>query len=563
MGVSTSIFMKDEKDVDAVMFSNPEVNSEYNDSLNNNVVYEKVSFSELLTKLNKHIESYEQSKNITDLQNAIDTFGDIPKKAKSLKNSTIKNSKEVLDAFNKIRSYCYNLDSKSKQETYVIKFAESIFLGWKYDKNITHYRDKFLTEGLIKYNVNKLSNIQSRLDYLEYVTQFYNKYGDPYPELDFIPEIALPEKPSPDKDNNSNNNNNSNNSSNNNNNNNNSNNNNSNNNNNNSNSNSNSNNNSSNNTSSSNDSTETTISKFEKNGNKCYKVEEIYKDGVKVNTKKTLADKSDYSQCGIYDYVNFGSGALKPTVDVDKDYLHVDQNNDSEYYAYYTVSKGDKAPYYFNSGLRASSIDKSLTYNQLKDILYQISIKSNGFTVKSNNKSLFVIEGKTIVLNKNKKSQYSQSEVENLLNNYSNIGIKIMKSSEKAHSLEEYNKENVNKNYITNIVVDEVKINNTNGIAWVDANEIVKVSIKDIAEILGADTAVKDGKLIITKDKNEIVIENNKKDYYINNQKSSFLTNVYKSKNNFISELSEIPQILGYEANFDLEENKLEFVKIK
>lgn len=510
-----------------------------------------VDFTELLTQINSNLILYEERKDIVFLKNAIEIFGSIPKSSKIIDNDIIKNSKELNEYFNKIKSYCYNLESKSNQEAYVKMFAENIFLGWKYNKNIIYFKDYYLIESLVRYNVNLLPNIQDRLNYLEYVTKYYDMYGDPYPEHEVIPSIDLPEENLPDTDDSNNNQNNSNN---------------------NGNSNNNSNNNNNNNNTGNNtnidtninskpNSSYTSIIKFKRHGNKCYKVEEFYKDGIKTSTNESLASKSDYTQCSIYDYVNFGSGTLLPNIEIDKNHLYNNQNVDSEYFAYYTITKGNKTPYYYNTGIRASATGDSLSYSQLNDLLYQLSIKTDNFSIKSNKESLFIIEGKPIVLNKNTNPNYTKTYVENMLNEYSNLGIKIMKNSQYSTSLNEYNEEHGNRNYINYITIDDSEASEFN-IAWIDGSGIIKTDIKIISELLGAKTKIEQDKLIITKDSIEIVLENNKTEYLINGKSSSFLEKTYKDKNSLISELADIPQKLGYDVDFDMDENKLEFSKI-
>lgn len=560
MGTSASIIMKNNKNINAISFDNIEVNDTYINSRNQEGMEDETpeeeiilfSFDELLAQIKTDIGLYEQNKDILYLQSAIEIFGKIPKISESLSNNIVMESKELNEIFESIRLYCYNLDSTLKQESYVQMFAEKIFLGWKYNKNITHYKDKFLIEGLVKYNIGKLPNIQNRLDYLEYVARYYVEYGDPYPEHESIPEIVLPEDPLPDKEEDGNGNNGGNNNNNNNNN---------SNNNNNNNNNINNKPNGDNNVANNINNTYDSIIKFKRSGNKCYKVEETYRNGKKISSKKILADKSDYVQCSIYDYVDFGSNVLSPVIEIDKDYLYNSQNEDSEYFAYYTVTKGDKTPYYYNTGIRANSEDNSLSYNQLSDILYQLTIKTNAFNVKSNSKSLFIIDGKPIVLDKNENPTYTKLYVENMLNEYPNLGIKIMKSSEYKSSLDKYNEENIDRNYINSITVDDTEVTESN-IAWIDDDETIKTSIQTIAKILGANTKVTDDKLIINKDGIEIVIQNNSKEYYINGEISSFLNESYKNKNIFVSELADIPQKLGYNVDFDSDKNKLEFKKI-
>lgn len=514
-------------------------------------VVEQVEFEELLSKIDTSILSYEESKDILYLKEAIETFGSLPKYTKEITNALVSSSKELDDYFKKIRNYCYSLDTTKNQETYVKMFAEKIFLGWKYDKEITHYKDVFLLNGLVYYNTNKLENIQERLNYLDYVAKYYLMYGDPYPKFEVIPDIMLPpeEKPpiienKPDTGETNNNG---------------------------------SNNGSNNTTNDSNSDTNkpsldipvvdnssnfTYITNFKKEGKECYKIEETYQDGKKIKENKTLANKSDYVQCSIYDYVNFGAINVSPDIQIDKDYLYNNQNADSEYFAYYTITKKDKNPYYYNTGIRASLDGETLSYNQLSDLLYQITIKIDSFNVKSNNKSLFVIDGEPIVLDKITTPDYKKDYVENLFENNSNIGIKIMKNSSYKNMLLENKEEKLTRKYINNITIDGDNISDKN-IVWLNEDGIIKIDIKAIAELLGAKVHISNDILSIEKDDVKISIKNNNIEYTINDETSGFLEKVYISDDKYVCELANIPQHLGFDVDFDIEKFKLEFNKIK
>lgn len=514
-------------------------------------IVENVELSELLSTINSSIALYKESENLDYLTEAIETFGSIPKYANNITNTEVKNSVELNDCFNELRVTCYNLPSKKNQESYVTMLSEKIFLGWKYDKDIMHYKDVFLLNGLVDYNTNKLSNIQERLDYLKYVTEYYSLYGDQYPKFEVIPDIMMPEERPPvvdeglggDNGNNDNSNNNNNNNS--------------------------GNNDNGNNNQPSveipvidNSNNFTYITKFEKDGNSCYKVEETYQDGEKIKEDKSLANKSDYVQCSIYDYLDLGTDNSSPNIQLDEDYLYNNQNTESEYFAYYTITKNTKNPYYFNTGIRASSDGKSLSYNQLRDLLYQITIKLNSFNVKSNNKSLFVVDGQPIVLDKLKNFDYNTNYIESIFDDFNNVDIKIMKDSNYKQLLVDYNKEIFNKKYINNIIIDG-KLSNKKELAWLDAQGVIKVDIQSITELLGATTSIEDDMLYIKKDKIEIVIQNDNLEYMVNDETTGFLNKVYKDNGRFICELANIPQKLGFDVDFAVETFTLDFSELE
>lgn len=512
-----------------------------------------ISFNEAISEISDLLEKYKESKDIKTLKECVLTFGEIPKISKSLTNNTVKNSTKLKELFNDIRFECYNLEEIENQEKYVKLFAEEIFLGWKYDKKIEYFKDEFLIKGLIDYNKNRLLNIQDRLNYLLFVIDFYNELGDPFPEYNFIPQIdeqvypdvnpddevveddnsfyddmidATPEedKKPPFSEGNSNDN--------------------------------------------IQESIEpedvsTLTTSYKKIGKDCYKVVEEIKGGKVIKTDKTLVDKSEYVYCGIYDYVDFGEGYASGHVIIDEDYINNNQNELSDYFVYYTVTKNEKAPYYYNTGMKADDISKTISYNQLRDAFYHLAIKNKSFNIDDNEKSLYIFDGKPLVIKKTIDDNYNQKDIDRLLKNFKNLGVKIMKNEEYKICQTKYEEAQAEKNvtYINNIMVDGTTIHEDK-IAWVEG-DVLKTSIQTIAELLLAKTEAKDGYLSIEKNGNKILIYEDKNKYSVNDEDKYFITNAYKKNGKYVSELADIPTLLGYNAEFDSDNNSLIFTKIK
>ena len=514
-----------------------------------------ITFNEALSELSDLLNQYKHSNDITLLNKSILVFGEIPRISKSLTNDTVANSEKLKDLFYSIREECYNLDSIKKQEVYTKLFAEEIFLGWKYDKNIKYFKDNFLIKGLIDYNKNRLVNIQERLDYLLYVIDFYEEFGDPFPEYNFIPEIdeqvypdVPPGGPSDDEDSiyeeddfyddmivtgpNAGDNNQGNDSSNN------------------------------ENQGSTPPEESSSLTTYYKNiSNNCYKITELTKNGHITEVERILADKSEYIYCGIYDYVDFGDGYASGHIVIDEEYINTNQNELSSYYAYYTVTNNEEAPYYYNTGIRADANSKTVSYNQLKDIFYHLAIKNKSFTIDSNSKSLYIFDGKPIVLNQTVDDSYSQKDIDRLLKPFSQLGVKIMKDEDYKICQTKYEQSQSEKdvNYVDEIIIDGIPIYEDK-IAWIEG-DVLKVSIKTIADLLSAKTEVKNDHLIIKKEDVKITLYNKQKEYTVNNENKSFISNVSIKKGNYISELADIPELLGYNVEFNSSNNNLIFTK--
>ena len=521
-----------------------------------------ITFDEVINELTQLMNDYEQTKNIDKLRSAVITFGEIPKITKSLNNNIVKNSTALNDLFNSIRLECYNRELIVEQEVLVKLFAEEIFLGWKYDKSITHFKNELLIDGLINYNLNRLPNIQDRLNYLLIVFDFYDRLGDPFPGLNEIPEIDNPADtengpietppnfppsitededdfygdieisgPSVDISNGSND---------------------------------------SNGDESDNNSNESYIEEtynistyYKAIDNRCYKIKEITQNGITKEVDRVLVDKSEYIYCGIYDYTNFGDGYSSGQTIIDEDYLENDQNQDSSYFVYYTTTNNDKAPYYYNTGIRASADGKTISFNQLKDSMYHLALKNKSFTTDSNNESLYIIDGKPVVLRKTVDDTYTQKDIDRILAPFNNLHIKIMKDTEyeKHQSMYDKVQNESDVSYINELVIDGVSVLEKR-IAYIE-NNVIKISIETLCELLSAKATPSGNNLTIKKGKNEIILSNGKKEYKVNGEVKEFLTPVSKSGDKYISELADIPTLLGYTSEYNSNDNTLVFIEMK
>lgn len=474
------------------------------------------------------LDKYEKTYDKSFLYDCIFIFSSIPEDLIESYNFEFKNG-DVFDfIFFNIRDHIYdNENIGNEQSDLIINLAENIFNGWKKNKLITVYKDKYLIKELIDYNKDKVYNVNSKLEFIKHLVNHPedDNFGGSiiYPE-DNIPGYTPPIIPPPVikdevENNNNNNGNNSNNNS---------------------------------NSSSNNLSNQSNgyFTEYIKRGNSCIKVRKLYKNGDIVSSKESNASKKEYVKCGIYDYVHTNS-SNKDYPTVDRDYILSDQNLESKYTIHYTVNKASNRPYYFNSGIRTSPLNNSVTYNQLKDALYQLTIKSEGFSVVDNNKFLSIIDGKPVVLNKSKED-YSKLEVERLLNSFINVGFKILTPTD--------NDSGSLQSYLTNKKIDSFLFN----------GEVVKLSspfiltenqlhgpIEEIAKHLGAKTTLSNNELIISKESTTIKLKVASKTYSINNEATSFISSPTLYNSSIYSEIDKIVAELGYELIWDEEFGEL------
>jgi hypothetical protein len=161
-------------------------------------------------------------------------------------------------------------------------------------------------------------------------------------------------------------------------------------------------------------------------GNKCLYVQTTYLNDKIIEKKESEVEKADYAYCGIDDYTIYPDDTDNPNtgIVVDYDYIYGNQNEDSDKYVYYTITKNENTPYYYNSGIKTTE-DGELSFNQLRDSIYQMSIKLKGKSIDTNEKSLFIFEGKPLVIHDRAEDLFTQYEVESILDEFETIGLKI------------------------------------------------------------------------------------------------------------------------------------------
>lgn len=496
-----------------------------NESLYSDNVFE-------LLKLSKNlINEYSQSKDLHTLKSAIVIFCstnellDIDLETLPL----LREDKNFKNIFNEIRDKIYEIEDNKTQSEMLIFYGEKIFIGWRRNKMVSLFNEDFLLLGLYEYNKDKNEDAQDRLEYLCKLFYYFSSNPDLDPFSDLIPDKNN-YPPKDDEDVNDGN----------------------------------------DNTTpipptenipDNEDETEEDYGvTVEDNGffteyiktkdNRCKKKTTYYKNGKVSSTKEEFVPKDDYVKCGIYNYVHSTINYKKPTTTIDSEYINSNQNEESNYTIHYTVNKLSKNPYYFNTGIR-TTVNKVSSYNQLKDALYQLSIKEEGFFISDNDKSLTIIEGKPIVLKKS-KDEYTHLEVERLLNSFNKCGFKIMNPSDNlAGSLH---------NYLSNKTIDTLTIDDKSvklSAPFILIENQLYGPIQEIATLIGAKTSLKNNELTITLDSNVIKLKLNSKSYKFNKSEYSFESSPITHDSSIYCEINTIISKLGYDLSWDSETEKL------
>lgn len=488
--------------------------------------------SNLITESLSLLEEYEKSNDIDTLYECIFKFTKIPSATGST-NITFEKDDIFDNIYYSIRTHIYEIKDIDLQTGAIITFGENLFKAWRSNKSITIFKEKYLISELVEFNINKNIEAQLRLDYLKFLCEYLEENpdsddtdSDDIPEIEPNPpagdeETLIPPQNSTNNDTDGGSNNENNNGSN-------------------------------ENNSSNNNSSDISgfFTEYVKRGNSCIKVKTYYKNGKAISFKESSVPKSQYVKCGIYDYI-YSILQNYNNYTVDREYIENDQNVISEYTIHYTTNKNSKNPYYFDTNIRTSISDNSVTYNQIKDALYQLSIKAEGFSVSSNSKFLSIMDGKPVVLNK-AKDKYSKSDVENLLDSFSNIGFKILKNTDK--------KTNTLENYLYNKEIDTIEISGEEvqlSTPFILVDNQIFGPIQELVSHLNTKTTLNNNELTISNNLGVVVLKVNSRNYTVNDEEKIFVSKPMVYNYSIYSELDVVLSALGYNLVWDADSGKL------
>ena len=502
-------------------------NNVYDEYLDNKIYSDAVN--EKLSESLKFLNLYKDNNEVVNLDKSIIEFTAIPYLI-DIEELEYFEDGDVFDfIFYEIRKEVYNIKDSDIKSSKIIYLGEKLFLGWRKFKMVDVYGGKYLLRDLVEYNKGKVLNVQDRLDYLGNLYLYYLEepdYGyadDEIPEIDFDKNFLPPAIAPPTIDEDAEENNDS------------------------------VGNNSGSNKPTGNEHFDSSgkFTDYEKRGDKCYEVLYIYKNGLIDEKKETLLPKDEYVKCGIYTYIYDNIPQVKPEIVVNRDYIENNQNIFSKNSVYYTLNKNSKHPYYYNTFILTSFEDNSLSYYELKDVLYQLSIRGEGFDVSDNDKQLIVLEGKPLVL-KAEKNTYTKKEIESMMDVYSSYGLKIMESSSnKCYTIET----SVLNEELTSIFIDNNEVELLLLPKLINNN--IFLPVNEIANHLGAKIALNKNGLRISKEGLNIDLKVDNKIYLVNNEKKEFYEAPILIDNELYAMMNEILEELGYKITWDSDFGKL------
>lgn len=494
-----------------------------------------LKLNEILSKIQFLLKEYKINKTEIYLAKAIELFGDIGAFAKDVDLYQFGSEETMVsNLFNTILEEIYNIDNNIISGKYLIEFSKEILFGWRKNKIDVMYPDRYLVFNLVDYNRynGKLDIVQKDLDkiktcyYYLLNTESENNDSEILPNIEslddedgegtYVPDYEFENTGKPEDD-----------------------------------------------------YIEPGIkepeistdiisgnSSYEKRGDKCYLVDREYKNGVIISEKLNNVPKKDYVHCGIYEDIFSDintqiNNIIDTEVKIDREYIESNQNEGSTKYVYYTDRKNDIIPYYYNSGILADAIDESITYNQLKDVFYQLCIKKESPFVISNGKSLFILEGKPIIVGE-EKEKYSKSEVESMLNSFKSVGFKI---TEEIGDMDTELKDLIDSgDYITLKHKDKEYILNN---IYIESSFVV-ASIQEVVGYFGYNTELLNDRIVVRKKNYVLEIDFNSKVYNLNGEIGEFNVSTQMKEDEWYCDLGKLMEIIGYDIEWNAENSYFE-----
>lgn len=298
-----------------------------------------------------------------------------------------------------------------------------------------------------------------------------------------------------------------------------------------------------------------------KEGNTWYEITVTYKNGKpSVSSKRKVTPEeaphlypSTFSGTEVSNDVGKENPFAELTED-EKDYLLEDQNQDSKFTIQYSLDKQGENPYYFDTGLR---VDKKMnaSYEQYKDVLYQIAVKSGGYVVEDKGRVLVVIDKKAIIV-KDIKKEYSEKEIESLFESFPNIDIRILETRiGTSTSLEQ---QIVSKQAKT-VSIEGKKVD-------LETTPIVRdgrvlLPIKEITSEMGAKLKQKEDQFIVTKGKDTVIYQLKSKKIVVKGKEVDIGIAPDVKDGVLYVEMNELASAFNYELIWDGDRSELSFNK--
>jgi hypothetical protein len=473
---------------------------------------------ECMSYVEAELEMFKIQKETSGLIGATNGFAEIAKYATKDELLNMGEGSRVHTLFLKLRDVIFSVGNEEEKSGIVLNFAQKIYNYWCRNIEFDIFPDLYLTKGLVEYNKESSKGLASMQEDLEHIQESYEyskenkeEAAEEAKEIDDYQQ-SLKDNLYEEGDKYTNEN-------------------------------------------------YSYGYEYKLIGNKCVLVEQRYKNGYFFEQVEKEVEKSEYINCGITDYINADNEVLinnnssNNISKIDKEYLYEDQNKNSSLYVYYTANKDEDEPYYYSTGIRADE-NGMITYNQLRDSVQQLTMKIKGFYTETDEKTLFVFEGKPLVL-KSSQVNYVKDDVIEILSGFETLGLDI--SEEKTSIYKSSMEKAIDSNGNFKITFNDTEKTLT-GVHVYDDN--IMIPVVDSLYILEYDVEIdKDDLNLITvktrvdeesdKKESEVIgILNLNKKIFVDTEENTYNLTLSTKNNIWYAEINSFLGAFNYEGDY-------------
>lgn len=218
---------------------------------------------------------------------------------------------------------------------------------------------------------------------------------------------------------------------------------------------------------------------------------------------------------------------------------------------HYTVTKGTDDVYFYDTGIRVDK-DGNASYQQVKDVLYQLAIRAEGYLAEDEGKFLIVVEGKPVLVREEKET-YNKAEIEEMFKSFKTVEMRIMPTRiGTTASLEEQ---------LVSGKEQTVKVNGENANLkhhpMIEDGQIL-LSIEELANLLELKYESDKTKHIVSKDDHSIVYEENVKAVIVDEKVKELTTpSVLNKEGALMGDIAELLDLFGVDMIWDEESSTI------
>lgn len=248
--------------------------------------------------------------------------------------------------------------------------------------------------------------------------------------------------------------------------------------------------------------------------------------------------------------INEGTAEVEGVADlvVEDEAIEEERSNNT---LHYTVSKGTDDVYFYDTGIRVDK-DGNASYQQVKDVLYQLAIRSEGYLAEDEGKFLIVVEGKPVLV-REEKATYNKAEIEAMFKSFKSVEMRIMPTRiGTTASLEEQ---------LVSGKEQTVKVNgkdaNLKHHPMIEDGQVL-LSIEELAALLQLKYESDKTKHTVSKDDHRIVYEENVKAVTVDGKVKELSTpSVLNKEGALMGDITELLNLFGVDMIWDEEDSAI------